>query len=76
MSLLLKIKPGVPMKMDANDNPTFDQWMDRIDRVISKYRGISVYDLEDCPFTEWYDNRIRPIKAANKALKRAGADFF
>lgn len=75
-SLLLKVKAGVPVEMDDDDRPSFDAWMSRIDRVLIRYRGISVYDLEDCPFMSWYEDRIRPIRAANKALKRAGAHYF
>lgn len=71
---LIKVKPGVPRVMDATDNPTFQGWMHRIDRLITAWAGLSVHDLPDCPFREWYEDRLRPIRAANLALRRAGGD--
>jgi len=69
----IKVKLGTPYEMDAWQRPSFDEWMRAIENLIWKLRGISVYDLPDCPFDEWYDERLRPIRAANKALRRAGA---
>jgi hypothetical protein len=70
---VLKVKAGTPHKMDDSDTSTFDEWMARIDRLVY-LRGLSVYDLPDCPFRDWYDKRVRPIRAANKALANAGAE--
>jgi hypothetical protein len=58
--------------MDETDRRSFADWMQAVDRFVY-FRGVSVYDLPDCPFRDWYDERIRPIHAANKALRRAGA---
>jgi hypothetical protein len=72
---LLKVKKGVPMTMDPDRIYPFDEWMDRIDSLLFSTRGVSVHDLPDCPYRDWYDNeRLRPIRAANRALKNAGAD--
>ena len=68
--ITIKVKKGIPMLMDDTDRPTFEEWMARVDRLVSRHVGISVYDLEDAPFMEWYEDRVRPIRAANKALKR------
>ena len=76
MALRIKVKPGVTQQMDDTDQPTFDQWMSRIDRLVSRVIGLSIYDLDDCRYRDWYDERIRPIHAANRALKHAGADNF
>jgi len=75
MSVLLKVKPGVSQKLDVGDNPTFEQWMSRVDKFVG-YRGLSVYDLPDCNYKAWYDRRVRPIRAANRALKNAGGDLY
>jgi len=72
----IKVKPGVPSQMADDDRPTFEEWMSRIDRLVSRVVGLSIYDLDDCLFRDWYDDRLRPIHAANKALKHAGADSF
>jgi hypothetical protein len=65
----LKIRKGTPKYLNANENPTYDEWIKRIDSILVHYRGISLYDLADCPTREWYDKRIRPSRAANMALK-------
>ena len=70
----IKVKPGTPQKMDEDDNPTFERWMQRIDAVLTKLRGVSVHDLPDAPFCDWYDARLRPIHAANKVLRRASSE--
>ena len=67
----ITIKPGVPRYLDDDDNPSFDEWESRVDRIMTKYIGIGLHDLPDCPTREWYDDRVRPIRAANKALRYA-----
>jgi len=69
--LTIKIKPGTPYEMDDNDNPTFEQWMKRVDQVLINYCGVGTDDLPDCTYRDWYDERLRPIRAANKALRNA-----
>jgi len=69
----IKVKPGIPQKMDASDASTFEQWMKQIDNYCWRGVGLSVYDLPDCCFRDWYDKRVRAIRAANRALRRAGA---
>ena len=71
MSILLKVKKGVPQKMDKDDSRSFDQWMSTVDRILVRYRGLSAYDLPDCTYRDWYDARVRPVRAANRALRRA-----
>ena len=75
MGLLLKVKKGVGQKMDAGDNRGFEAWMQAVDKLVG-YRGLSVYDLPDCCYRGWYDNRLRPIRAANRALKNAAGDYL
>ena len=67
----LKIKPGVPYELDADDNPTFEKWMDRVDACVWEGVGVSVHDLPDCDFRIWYEERLRPIRAADRAIRRA-----
>ena len=75
MSILLKVKKGVPFCMDADDSRSFEEWMTEVDRLVW-FRGLSVYDLPDCCYRDWYDDRVRPIRAANRALKNAGGDVY
>lgn len=71
----IKVKPGIPRHLDVNDNPSFDEWFKRVDRFVSRNFGVGLDDLPDCDYLSWYDDRLRPIHAANKALKNAGAEI-
>ena len=64
----LSIKQGTPYEMDRGDNPTFDEWMRRVDAVMWRAVGVSIHDLPDCDFRTWYDERLRPVRAANRTL--------
>ena len=75
MSILLKVKKGVPQKMDVGDERSFESWMASVDKLVG-YRGLSVYDLPDCCYRDWFDDRVRPIRAANRALSNAMGDYL
>lgn len=74
MAVQIKVKKGVPRTMGENDNPSFDEWFSRVGKVLSAYSGVSVGDLPDMDYRKMYDRRLRPIHAANKALKNAQDD--
>lgn len=74
MAIQLKVRKGVPMKMDATDKPTFDEWFARVDRCVQKACGLGVDDLPDVDFMKMYEDRLRPIRAANRVLKYAQGD--
>ena len=67
----IRIKEGTPYEMDASDRPTFEQWMERVDSIVWRAVGCSVYDLPDVDFHTWYDERLLPIRAATRAVRRA-----
>jgi hypothetical protein len=51
---------------------TFDTWMNKVDAFCWRLAGCSAYDLPDCPYGVWYDDGVKPLTAARKALRRAG----
>lgn len=53
------------------DKPTFEQWMERVDASSFYYAGLSVYDLPDCNFRDWYEDEVSPGRAARMARKAA-----
>jgi len=65
----MKVKKGTPRTMDTPC--TFEQWKQRIDNLLAHVYGITSDDLPDCTWRDWYDDGLRPIYAANRALKRA-----
>ena len=75
--IFIKIKPGAIEIMKDEDHSTFDEWMKRCDMILMRTRGMSVHDLPDCTYRDWYDDRVKPIFAVNKALSEAtGYDCF
>lgn len=69
MKLQIKVKKGAPQKMPTDQNPTFEEWMGRVDSLLSRAVGLSSADLADQKWREWYDARLLPIRAANRALR-------
>lgn len=50
---------------------TFDQWFAEVNTACKAKFGLSISDLPDCPFQDWYAARMTPKGAANKAWKLA-----
>lgn len=55
---------------------TFEEWFKEVDREVQSRVGLSVRDLEDCPYRDWYDNGKTVKGAATAALKNAGFGGF
>ena len=65
------VKPGTPHKLEKEDRPTFDEYKERIDRILFRCVGLGLDDLPDAPVLRWYNERKRPIYAAKAALRWA-----
>lgn len=50
---------------------TFENWMRRVDAVVTARAGVSVHDLPDMSFRDWYDEGITPGQAARLVLEDA-----
>jgi hypothetical protein len=48
--------------------PTFKQWMEQVDNWCWKLVGLSVYDLPDRCYRDWYDERVSSETAARRAI--------
>jgi hypothetical protein len=72
--MTIRIKKGVPMKMDEDQNTTFEEWIDRCDRLAFHILGFSINDFPDVCWRDWYEARLRPVRAVNRALRYATAD--
>lgn len=53
----------------------FDFWMVLVDRAVTQISALSVGDLPDCCFADWYDDGMSPRTAARKAIRAAGAEW-
>lgn len=54
---------------------TFDAWMKLVDSLVQRKTGLSVYDLPDCAYRDWYDDGKTPASAAAKAVKLAKGEY-
>lgn len=50
---------------------TFKQWMEQVDFWCNRDHGLSVNDLPDCCFSDWYDDDVSPRTACKRAIKAA-----
>jgi hypothetical protein len=50
----------------------FKLWMEQVDRVVDALSGVSVHDLPDCLYRDWFDDNVHAETAARRALKAAG----
>lgn len=50
---------------------SFETWMKQVDQIVEQRVGLSVYDLPDQPFADWYGDGIAPMRAAGRAIKYA-----
>ncbi|MCP4424433.1 MAG: hypothetical protein GY803_08085 [Chloroflexi bacterium] len=51
---------------------SFETWMSQVDAAVSGMAFISVYDLADQPFRDWYNDGYSPREAAEEALESEG----
>ena len=56
------------------DEAKFQAWMKQVDRIVSERTGLSVHDLEDCCYRDWYDDKVSAKSAASRAIKNAGGE--
>jgi hypothetical protein len=70
----IKIATRVSTRYLANSK-SFDEWMQDVDDAVQAKVGLSIHDLEDQPFTDWYEDGVTAASAARRALQYSGGDF-
>ena len=64
--------------MKGKDTPadtlTFQQWLDVLDRVVEARVGVSLHDLQDMVYRDWYDEGLN-IREAYECFKE-GLDWL
>jgi hypothetical protein len=51
---------------------TLAQWMKAVDRGVMARASVSVHDLADCTFWDWWHDDMDPDEAAQEALRNDG----
>ena len=55
-----------------DDEHQYRLWMRKVDRVVIVLAGVSVFDLPDQPFRDWYADQFTAREAAIMALESDG----
>jgi hypothetical protein len=50
---------------------SFETWMKEVDAAVKALCYLSVADLPDCPFYDWYEDGVSPKAAARRVVKNA-----
>jgi hypothetical protein len=50
---------------------SFEQWMQRLDRVVYRACGMTSSDLPDACFHDWYTDGITPAQGARLLIEAA-----
>ena len=58
--------------MVSTKHQELDRWLTKVDKHVQEIAGISVWDLPDCPFADWYEDGFSPWEAAVSALDEGG----
>jgi hypothetical protein len=55
---------------------TFEEWQATIDRYVGRVIGLSIHDLPDQPYRDWYDGEVTAKEAAREIVESAlNGDF-
>jgi hypothetical protein len=55
-----------------SDQQRFNAWKSQVNHILAaKLGGLNSDDLPDCPYRDWFDDRMSPRAAAAKAIRNA-----
>jgi len=57
-------------------SPSFIRWRAAVDARVSAMTGLSLDDLSDCCYRDWYEQGMKPARAARRAIREAGGAAF
>ena len=52
----------------------FNAWMKEVDEITQLRIGLSIHDLEDCCFADWYDDGLSSAEVSRLAIQNAGGE--
>ena len=56
------------------DQRKFDEWKESVASIVERRTGMSLSDLPDCSYADWFQQGVTPKGAANRAIKEAGGE--
>ncbi len=58
--------------MSQSQQVSFETWMQQVDAAVAGMAFISVHDLADQPFRDWYESGYTAHEAAEESLENEG----
>lgn len=49
----------------------FQVWLEKVDAAVWASVGVSVHDLPDCTFRDWFEDELTAGEAASRAIETA-----
>ena len=62
------------MSKTVNDH-IFDKWLAAVDNYVETALGLSIRDLVDQPYYDWFEAGYAPDEAADEAVENAFGEF-
>ena len=59
-----------------NATVTFEKWLAHVDSIIESEVGLSLSDLPDCPYRDWFDSAMGSRTAAARAINNVMPGFY
>ena len=50
---------------------SFKLWLANVDACCARICGLSIHDLPDCCFMDWFEDGVTPTSAARRAIRNA-----
>jgi hypothetical protein len=50
---------------------TFEAWMQDVDNAVERLTGMSTNDLPDVCYRDMFEDGVKPVSAARKAIRNA-----
>lgn len=57
--------------MSTTTDQLFEAWMRDVDEYVQALIGLSVYDLPDQPYRDWFEDEMDEKEAAELAIEEA-----
>jgi hypothetical protein len=54
---------------------SYDEWYALAEKACLALCGLSLSDLPDVCFMDWYEDGVSPAACAKRAIRNAGGDF-
>ncbi len=57
------------LKHSRPQKTTFEEWLKQVDISLASRCGLSMADLPDCCYRDWYEDGVSPSRAAGRAMR-------